>query len=292
MLPVQIRISGIMAFEDNATRIGPNAAMHRTTGSLGSSTSHEIPSSTRSDTPPRQPSLILYIVRCMSAAVERLTLHGICPHLETIVAACLILLGSESVDAQLPTKDTPSPPPTRLESPNRQYVIEMRDNDDASANYDNEQILVISRNGKQVASQKTFGYLSGDASWNESVTLVAINNRRGNSGDYVWIFSLPDGRCLKSADSAQFNFIEEAADKAFRNLDKRAAAKDWDKEWIYAGQWVGDGKTLLINLSRRYFFTLKEPNFPSFDFDALVRVSGSRFELVWGAGRKTARSGQ
>ena len=211
---------------------------------------------------------------------------------ELIVGACFILVGSEFANAQLATQDAPAPPPAKLESPNRDYVIEMRDNDDASASYDNDRLLVISRNGKQIASQKTFGYLSGDASWNESGTLVAINNRRGNAGDYVWIFSLPDGRCLKSADSAQFSFVQEAADKAFRNLDKRAVAKDLEKEWIYADKWVGDGKTLLINLHRRYSFTLTEPNVPSFDFDALVRVSGLRFELIWGAGRKAERSDQ
>jgi hypothetical protein len=211
---------------------------------------------------------------------------------EIMVGACLILVRSEFANAQLATQDTPAPPPAKLESPNRDYVIEMRDNDDASASYDSDRLLVISRNGKQIASQKTFGYLSGDASWNDSGTLVAINNRRGNSGDYVWIFSLPDGQCLKAADSAQFHFVMEAADKAFRNLDKRAVAKDLDKEWIHAGEWVGDGKTLLINVHRRYFFTFKESHFPSFDYDALVRVSGSRFELVWGAGRKVERNNQ
>ncbi|MDQ6911681.1 MAG: hypothetical protein M3128_02270 [Verrucomicrobiota bacterium] len=214
------------------------------------------------------------------------------PLVEIMVGACLILVGSEFANAQLETQDTPAPPPAKLESPNRDYVIEMRNNEDASASDDNNRQLVITRNGKQIASQKTFGYLSGDAFWNDSGTLVAINNRRGNSGDYVWIFSLPDGKCLKAADSAQFHFVEEAADQAFRNLDKRAVAKDLDKEWIYAGEWVGDGKTLLINLHRRYFFTFKEAQFPSFDFDALVRVSGSRFELIWGAGRKTKRSDQ
>ncbi len=91
---------------------------------------------------------------------------------------------------------------------NKEYLIEMRDNQDASADYENDRLLVISRNGKEIATKKTFGYFSGDAYWNDSGTLVAINNRRGNSGDRVWIFSLPDGKCLKTAESEQFHFLE------------------------------------------------------------------------------------
>jgi hypothetical protein len=45
----------------------------------------------------------------------------------------------------------------------------------------------------------TIGYLLG-AFWTLDERYVAVNNRRGNSGDYLWVFSLRTGQVIKGPD--------------------------------------------------------------------------------------------
>jgi hypothetical protein len=59
------------------------------------------------------------------------------------------------------------------------------------------------RSGKQyVAKYRTEGYLI-DAFWSPDGRYVAVDNRRANSGDYLWVFRLPDGRSIKMPVDAQ-----------------------------------------------------------------------------------------
>jgi hypothetical protein len=56
--------------------------------------------------------------------------------------------------------------------------------------------LVLSSKGKPVARVPSYGHLTA-AFWSDDGNYVAVNNRRGNSGDYLWVFRLADGDALK-----------------------------------------------------------------------------------------------
>jgi hypothetical protein len=54
--------------------------------------------------------------------------------------------------------------------------------------------LIVTSNGRTLGQYSTFGYLL-HAFW--SPQYVAVNNRRANTGDYLWVISLADGGTLK-----------------------------------------------------------------------------------------------
>ncbi len=176
-------------------------------------------------------------------------------------------------------------PPPRVDSPDQRFSVEIRDNTDPSAKYDADRLLIISDHGRPIAEHKTFGFLL-DVFWSDDQDYVAINNRRGNAGDQVWVFSLPDGKCIKTADSKQFDFLEHLASKAFKHLDNRALPAKLEKEWIYTKGWW-KGNKLLVRVECRYGFLIGR--FPAhFIYDAEVRVSDSNFAFASGEARKRA----
>jgi len=59
--------------------------------------------------------------------------------------------------------------------------------------------LSVSAAGKTLATFETMGYLL-DVFFSPNSAYVAINNRRANSGDYLWVISLPDGKAIKMPD--------------------------------------------------------------------------------------------
>jgi len=50
-----------------------------------------------------------------------------------------------------------------------------------------------------LAEFPTMGYLL-DVFFSSDDAHVAINNRRANAGDYLWVISLPDGKTIKMPD--------------------------------------------------------------------------------------------
>src|SRR5262249_26313243 len=113
-------------------------------------------------------------------------------------------------------------PPTHVDSPDQQFSVEITDNPNSGGKFEIERLLVIVRDhSKAIASYPTYGYLL-DVYWDDTGKYVAVNNRRANAGDYVWVFSLPDGKCLKQADSQQFSFLSKRAREAFKRIDGRA----------------------------------------------------------------------
>lgn len=81
--------------------------------------------------------------------------------------------------------------------------------------------LVLQKQGKIMSEYPTIGYLL-NAFWNESGAAVAVNNRRGIHGDYLWVLSLKDGKALKEPDDQQASAIANRAFKHFPECDPRA----------------------------------------------------------------------
>jgi hypothetical protein len=71
-----------------------------------------------------------------------------------------------------------------------------------------ESTLRVSAGGKTLAELPTMGYLM-DVFFSPDNAHVAINNRRANAGDYLWVISLRTGKAIKMPDDA----AEEAGKK-------------------------------------------------------------------------------
>jgi hypothetical protein len=61
------------------------------------------------------------------------------------------------------------------------------------------------------------GYLL-EALWSADGRYVAVNNRRGNSGDYLWVFSVPDGRVLQAPNDELGLVFADRACRRFPDL--------------------------------------------------------------------------
>ena len=96
-----------------------------------------------------------------------------------------------------------SGPPSRACSQEKKYCVELIE----TAGHPDESTLRVSARGKTLSTFPTMGYLL-DVFFSPDNTYVAINNRRANSGDYLWVISLPDGKAIKMPDD-----VAEAADK-------------------------------------------------------------------------------
>lgn len=96
--------------------------------------------------------------------------------------------------------------------------------------------MVLSKNGKEVAKVPTFGYLIS-AQWSPDGKHVAVNNRRGNAGDYVWVFALPSGKVLKRPDDNAGEAWDKAATTAIQKKFPGASDESLIRSWTIATGW-------------------------------------------------------
>jgi hypothetical protein len=68
-----------------------------------------------------------------------------------------------------------------------------------TAGHADERTLRVSAGSKTLAQFPTMGYLM-DVFFSPDSAHVAINNRRANAGDYLWVLSLRDGKAIKMPD--------------------------------------------------------------------------------------------
>jgi hypothetical protein len=68
-----------------------------------------------------------------------------------------------------------------------------------TAGHPDECTLRVSAGSKALAEFPTMGYLL-NVFFSPDDAYVAINNRRANSGDYLWVISLRDGKAIKMPD--------------------------------------------------------------------------------------------
>src|SRR5260370_21111358 len=102
---------------------------------------------------------------------------------------------SESAPAKESSAQTNWKPSTELCSADREYCVKIVAKTQDLDNRD----LIVSSKARVLAQFPTFGYLM-DAFWSPDNKYVAINNRRANAGDYLWVISLSDGAALKMPD--------------------------------------------------------------------------------------------
>ncbi len=88
--------------------------------------------------------------------------------------------------------------PEELYSPDQRYSIKILRSALPGFDTASDGLFTIAvRTGKQyVAKYPTEGALI-DAFWSPDGRYVAVDNSRGNSGDYLWVFRLRDGRAIK-----------------------------------------------------------------------------------------------
>lgn len=126
-------------------------------------------------------------------------------------------------------------PPAELVSPDRQSRIRLI----ASALPGSDPTegfftIVVEAHDKVIQQCPTMGYLT-NAMWSPDYRYVAVNNRRGNSGDYLWVFSLADGAVPQAPNDA-FGLV--FADRACRKLPE-LSIDDFDTFVNTAKGWTG-----------------------------------------------------
>ena len=119
--------------------------------------------------------------------------------------------------------------------------------------------LVVRHGGRSLARYPTMGYLLG-AFWSADGKHVAVNNRRGNSGDYLWVFRLDDGHAVRMpVDARAERHPETAYGKHMEDLLRpvrgqlpELATAELRKYFTFAKGWTESGDLLVkTNLAFR-----------------------------------------
>ena len=135
--------------------------------------------------------------------------------------------------------------------------------------------LEVLQGDKVVARAPTEGYLLS-AYWSADGRLLAVNNRRGNSGDYLWVFSLPDGNCIKKADDELGQIWLAAALKEIQGKFTNATAETVYKNWLSATGGSASNE-LHVNVRVRYSKT------GTFDCDIPALFQNGKWNLQPGS---------
>jgi hypothetical protein len=160
----------------------------------------------------------------------RLTISG-------FTALCLVVLTSRSPGQ--------SEPPKKIASPDGKYTVEMVEEAMPGADDLEDFTLILSSNGKALAKMPTYGYLMA-AHWSSDGKFVAVNNRRGNSGDYLWVFDLQTGKALKKPDDKLGEDLEK---KAGQEVHKELPSANEDtlvRDWVTAQGWDGNQLKVIV----------------------------------------------
>ena len=98
-------------------------------------------------------------------------------------------------------------------------------------------------NGKTIGKFPTEGYLI-NAFWRSDNKYVAVNNRRANAGDYLWVLNLSSSQAVKMPDDS-----DKAADAVIDQIAKkfpevRSFSYDFLKMWTKALGWNSAGELI------------------------------------------------
>jgi len=89
---------------------------------------------------------------------------------------------------------------SEMPSPHGDYTIRILDKKLPGADfYFGDQTIALYHGRKLLSQFPTTGYLL-QAYWSANGSFVAVNNRRGHEGDYLWVFSLRDGKAVRKPD--------------------------------------------------------------------------------------------
>jgi hypothetical protein len=105
------------------------------------------------------------------------------------------------------------------------------------------------RSGQQyIAKYPTMGYLI-DAFWSPDGKYVAVDNRRANSGDYLWVFCLSDGHAIRMPVDAAPGHSDDVYEKYAEDMVQRVTRKfpeltyhEFTKLFTFAHAWTKSGE--------------------------------------------------
>ena len=140
-------------------------------------------------------------------------------------------------------------PPEELYSPDRRYSVRILHSAlPGSDPYDGFFTIAVRSGKHDVAKYPTEGYLI-DAFWSSDGRYVAVDNRRGNSGDYLWVFGLRDGNAIKMPIDAGPKQPTEYYEKNVREAVARVTAvypeltyDQFKKLFTFAHGWTKSGE--------------------------------------------------
>ena len=135
--------------------------------------------------------------------------------------------------------------PEKFTSPDGKYLVQMVQKAMPGADSLNDFTLVIASRTKKAIKIPTYGYLIA-AHWSPDGKYVAVNNRRGNSGDYVWVFDLQSGKPVKQPDDKNGQSWEKAAAEAVHNELPSANEDALVRDWVTAQGWEGNQLKVVI----------------------------------------------
>lgn len=185
----------------------------------------------------------------------------VCPLLFAIITPAIVglLIVEQPVSAQT----------TEIDSPDRQFLIKIVDEKMAKADpIMGDMTLVVSKGNHVIFRAPTTGYLI-DALWNRDGNFVAINNRRGNSGDYVWIVSLLSGKALKKPDDGTFSVPLKTIAKECA----RCTEGSFDRDLMMAKAWRSVNEVEIETRWRFYETALVVRT-------ATYKIDGRKFRLI------------
>jgi hypothetical protein len=159
-------------------------------------------------------------------------------------------------------------PPEKLCSKDNNYCVQISESalPDKSAKRriaadypeSEDRTLVLLARGRTVAQYPTFGYLL-KAFWSPDNRFVAINNRRANAGDYLWILSLSDSRAIKVPENLAPNPERRKLEVNYSDVVKQIARRfpkctedEVMKNWLEAQGWK-TANELAVRESFRFF---------------------------------------
>ena len=162
-----------------------------------------------------------------------------------IVLALTAFLSSAAIAAE-------NDPPEELYSPHQRYSVRILHSALPGADPYGGFFTIAVRSGQQyIAKYPTIGYLL-DAFWSSDERYVAVDNRRANSGDYLWVFRLSDGRTIRMPVDAVPGHPEDAYEKYAENLVQRVTRKfpeltygGFRKLFTFAKGWTNSGDLLV-----------------------------------------------
>lgn len=169
--------------------------------------------------------------------------------------AVVAIFASVSLSAQSGT-------PEKFVSPDGKYVVQILQKPMPGADSLDQFTMIISSEGRPLTKVATYGYLIS-AQWSPDGKYVAINNRRGNAGDYLWVFDLHSGKALKQPDNKDGEAWEKTAKEEVHREHPSANEDTFRRDWVTAKGWEGDQLNVVV---RSVYRGMED----AFDFEFLV----------------------
>ena len=175
----------------------------------------------------------------------------ILPGLVLVSIACVHAADTQREPSQKPNNE--SGPPSQVCSRGSKYCVDMI----ARAGHPDECTLRVSAGGKTLAEFPSMGYLL-DVFFSPDDAHVAINNRRANSGDYLWVISLRDGRAIKMPDDVAEDVGKRNAGKIggdhwsdqpvpeLMTLRPTCTSEDLRHSFLFSTGWTNSGELRVV----------------------------------------------